>query len=332
MVPSSGFVVRSRREVILGPVHIDMRSNEERFVGMRYFPHSRPVEGTIQADYALSFCNLNVDGPWSRQEILKEQDESYRAKKFAAGYYITDHYGAPANIVTRGTHYWIFGTDFELILWPYVIKLLLTLYSFERELLHLKAASIAWNGAGTLLVGRGGSGKTVLMTQLCRQGAQFFSNTHSLIQEHHILPVPTAMRVRNDSLFAPIIAERKLPMGIKRDEYLADPLTDLGWLGGTTARLKNIFLLDYRGPDTRDIREMDREVLLNYMEQFSLPLNVYGIKEDILDHLGGDVAAFSLQMNRMREQLHTLVERCNGYYVSCDATDPGNLREIQELL
>jgi len=92
-----------------------------------------------EVDYTLSFCNLNVDAPWDLPTLLEEQDGTYRAKRFAAGYYITDHFGSPAYLVTRGTHYWIFGTEFEPIFWPYVVKLLLTLYSMKQGMLHLKA-------------------------------------------------------------------------------------------------------------------------------------------------------------------------------------------------
>jgi hypothetical protein len=328
---SSKFTVRSRRKVRLGPLGIEIRSNEERFIGMRYFPHSSHAEDEIRASYTVSFCNLNVDAPWPLQMLLKEQDKTYRAKRFAAGYYITDHFGPPAYLVTRGTHYWIFGSDFEPIFWPYVVKFLLTLYSMQQEMLHLKAAGIAVDGAGTVLVGRGGGGKTVLLTRLCQRGAQFLSNTHTLIDEQRMIAVPAAMRVRNDPLFAPMITARQLPTGLKAGEYLADPLADLDWRGVTVAPVRNVCLVDYRGPNRCDIREIDRDILFDYMEQFSLALNVYGLKEDILDHLGGDVTGFSDQMQRIRLRLRALVDRCSCYYVSCDATNDGNLAVVYDL-
>jgi hypothetical protein len=326
------FVVRIRRKIRVGPMVVDIRSNEEHFVGMRYFPPGDQSEDHVRADYILSFCNLSVDAPWPLQTLWEEQDKSYRAKKFAAGYYITDHFGSPAYLITRGTHYWIFGTDFEPILWPYVVKLLLTLYSMERQVLHLKAASVAIGPAGTLLVGRGGGGKTVLLTQLCRRGAQFLSNTHALIDNHTTLAVPTAMRVRNDVLFAPMIATRRLPEGLKHGEYLADPCEDLGWRGGLAAHVNNICLVDYRGTTSDSPREIDRDILFDYMEQFSLPVNVYGLKEDILDHLAGDVTEFSAQMSRMKAKLRTLVDQCRGYHVSCDAMNPRTLECLYEML
>lgn len=326
------FVIRCRRKVRLGPIGVEIRSNEERFSGMSYFPSNARLEEGARTDYTLSFCNLNVDSPWPMPTITARQDRSYRAGRFASGYYITDHFGAPAYLLTEGTHYWIFATDFAAILWPYVVKLLLTLYAIEHGMLHLKAAGIAVDGAGTLFVGRGGSGKTVLLTRLCQTGAQFLSNTHTLIDGSTLLAVPAAMRVRNDSLFGPIIAERHLPFGIKRGEYVADPGTDLGWEARFQAPVRNVCLIDYRGPDKCEIREFDRDILGDYMEQFSLALNVYGLKDDVLDYLQNDVARFSAQAQVTKEKLRTLLARCNTYYISCDANDPRNLQAVRELL
>jgi len=134
---------------------VEIRSNEQHFTGMRYFPPSSDLEGQTPADYTLNFCNLNVDTPWDLQALSKERDRSYRGGRFAAGYYITDHFGSPAYLVTRESHYWVYAADFEAMLWPYFVKLLLTIHSMKLGLLHLKAASIAVDGAGILLVGRG---------------------------------------------------------------------------------------------------------------------------------------------------------------------------------
>ena len=182
LLPSSllgdAFRVRSRRRVRLGPVSVEICSNEVDFKGFRFF--SEVVGGAAsdpgldgEADFTLSLCNIGIDGPWPAQTLAAMRDRSYRGKRMSVGYYLTDHFGAPAYLVSRGNRYWIFAEDFEGILWPYAIKHLLTLYSIERGMLHLKAAAVAVEGRGALLVGRGGSGKTVLMNHLCRAGAEF---------------------------------------------------------------------------------------------------------------------------------------------------------------
>ena len=328
--------VRSHKVVRLGPVRVDIRSNEPDFKGFRFFSEwldrDDPDSSDGEPDFVLSLCNLHVDGPWPVRELALERDTHYRAKRMAAGYYLTDHFGALAYLMTRGSHYWIFAEDFEPILWPYAVKYLLTLYSMEHDLLHLKAAGVAVDGQGTLLVGRGGSGKTVLLSQLCRAEAQFLSNTHVLVDDQNLLGIRTAMRVRPDRFFGPIIATRGLSPNVKASEYTADPIRDLEWSSTRVAPIRSVCLVNYQGREHCEIREIGRDVLLDYMEQFSLAVNVYGLKEDLLDSLGGDVTRFSMRMSEMKGRLRAVIDRSQCYYLSCDAEDPKNLEAILELL
>ena len=328
--------IRSHKVVRLGPVRIDIRSNEPGFRGFRFFSESFDPDDVdsvdVEPDFMLSLCNLQVDGPWPVRELALGRDTHYRGKRMSVGYYLTDHFGAPAYLMTRGSHYWIFAEDFEPILWPYAVKYLLTLYSMEHELVHLKAAGIAVGGHGALLVGRGGSGKTVLLSQLCRAGAQFLSNTHVLVDGQNLMGIRTAMRVRPDRFFGPIIAARGLSPNVKASEYTADPIRDLEWSSTRVAPIRNVCLVDYRGQEHCEIREIDRDVLLDYMEQFSLAVNVYGLKEDLLDSLGGDVARFSARMAQMKGRLRSVISQSRCHYLSCDAEDPENLQAILDLL
>jgi hypothetical protein len=277
-------------------------------------------------------CNLKLDTPWPLEALTAIKDISYRAKRMSAGYYLTDHFGTPAYLVVRGTDYWIFADDFEPILWPYAVKHLLTLYAIEHQMLHLKAAGVSMGGRGALLIGRGGSGKTVLLSHLCQAGAQFLSNTHALIDGATLLSIQTAMRVRADEFFAPVIAARGLSPSVKAGEYTADPRSDLGWPSVSSAPVRNVCLIDYKGTNCRTIREIDRDTAFDYLEQFSLAINVYGLKEDILDALGGEVYRFSVEMSRMRTSLRALVDGSSCYYLSCDAADPRNLLVMCDLL
>lgn len=331
---TEAFQPRSCRQIRLGPVRVDIRSNESHFRGFRFFSETGPAASDLVArpDFTLSLCNLRVDAPWPLDTLVAMRDASYRGKKMSAGYYLTDHYGSPAYLVTRGTHLWIFAEDFEPILWPYAVKHLLTVYSMQHGMLHVKAAAVAIDGQGMLLVGRGGSGKTVLLTRLCQTGAQFLSNTHALIDGQQLLGIATAMRVRPDEFFASIIEERRLSPSVKVGEYTANPLTDLGWSTLPAALIRAICLVDYKKMGLATIREIHRETLFDYMEQFALAINVYGLKEDILDTLGVDVNRFSEQMSQMRTRLHALVDGARCYYLSCDAADPRNLRSVRGLL
>jgi hypothetical protein len=331
------FRCRSHKKIRLGPVRIEIRSNEMDFDGFRFFSAAAgapAIESGSRAlpHFTLNLCNLNIDAPWPVQRLATLCDRSYRGRKMAAGYYLTDHFGAPAYLISRGAQYWIFAADFEPILWPYAVKHLLTVYAMQRDVLHLKAAGVAIDGGGALLVGRGGSGKTVLLSRLCQVGAQFLSNTHSLLDGRTLIGIPTAMRVRQDEFFAPLIKTRGLSPSVKAGEYVIDPRRDLGWHAVESAPVRSVCLLDYRGSGRTVIREIERDVVFDYMEQFALAINVYGLKEDMLDHLGGDVERFSAQVSRTRAQLRVLIDASRCYYVSCDAADARSLRQLRDLL
>lgn len=91
-------------------------------------------------------------------------------------------------------------------------------------------------------------------------------------------------------------------------------------------------LVDYKGSGHREIREIDRNTLFDYMEQFALPINVYGLKKDLLDSMKGDVTRLSAEMSQMRGRLYTLIDDSRCYYLSRDAADPENLHVICDLI
>jgi hypothetical protein len=327
------FFARTRQSVSLGSLRVAIRSNEDPFAELQYFPEGVRLPHGVAVHYTVNCCNLSLDGPWPIPDICRARDTGYRGGRFAAGYYLTDHFGPSAYLMTRGDELWIFAPHFGSILWPFVVKYLLTIYSIDHQMLHLKAAAVSVSDSISLLIGRGGTGKTVLLTKLCQEaGAQFLSNTHVLVDEGMVEPIPTAMRVRNDVLFESIIAARELPRAIKTGEFLADPCKDLGWKIGLPGAARTICLLDYRERQYPIIRELDRSVLFNYMESFSLAASIYGLREDVLDYLDSDVVRFSTEFSLMKSRLRRLIDVCSCYYISCDATDFRNLEVIRECL
>lgn len=332
-MPGADFIVRCSQKVRLGSLNVAFHSNEASFSELHYFPRSVHLQRDAPVDYIVNCCNISIDGPWPIEAIQSATDRTYRGGRFASGYYLTDHFGLPAHLVTRGRELWIYAQEFKQILWPFVVKYLLTVHSIEVGSLHLKAAAVELNGAATLLVGRGGTGKTVMLTQMCiAGGARFLANTHILVRGTTLTPVLSAMRIRNDRVFGPLIVARGLPPAVKNGDYLADPCTDLGWSVGSARQVQNILLLDYQGPTRRMIKEVQREILYDYMENFSLAVNIYGLREDVLDYLQADVEQFSVEWSLMKSRLRELVDRCRCYHVSCDATDPHNLQSICSLL
>jgi hypothetical protein len=328
------FVARTLANIRLGPLTITIRSNESSFTELQHFAEHERVIEPARTDCIVTCCNTTIDCEWELSNIRDAALTNYRAARFASGYYLTDHFGEPATLVSRDRELWIFARDFRQILWPFVIKYILTVFAISKRMLHLKAAAVSLQGgSSTLLVGRGGTGKTILLTQLCQNyGAGFLTNTHALIDKGLVLPVPSAMRVREDQLFRSLIAARNLPAAIKPGEFLVNPYVDLGWKIGTASLVRNICLLDYRPRSHGIISELDKDVLFNYMDSFSLAANIYGLKEDILDFLKGDVSLFSDELTLMKARMRELVETCRGFYVSADSNNPKDLEKIWRAL
>ena len=134
------------------------------------------------------------------------------------------------------------------------------------------------------------------------------SNTHSFIDGNTPIGISTAMRVRQDEFFAPIIAAHGLSPSVKSGEYVVDPRSDLGWSAAESAPVRSVCLLDYGDSTRTEIREIERDIVFDYLEHFGLAINVYGLKEDMLDHQGRDVWMFSTQMSRTRAQLRAPID------------------------
>src|SRR5215469_14549873 len=57
------FRVRSHQKVLLGPLCLEICSNEQDFRGMRYFPQSTQADENTVSHYTVNLCNINLDGP-----------------------------------------------------------------------------------------------------------------------------------------------------------------------------------------------------------------------------------------------------------------------------
>src|SRR5262249_3008156 len=79
------FGARPSQNVRLGPLHIGIRSNENPFAELHYFPTSVRLPPGAPIHYRINCCNIGIDGPWPLQDIREARDKSYRGGRFAAG-------------------------------------------------------------------------------------------------------------------------------------------------------------------------------------------------------------------------------------------------------
>jgi len=316
----------------LGPVMFRFVSNVPAFPALQYFSHkSRNVRHNEEPQFEL-WCVSLEGSALDREYLLEHVDRTYRGTSFLHGYYVTDHFGSPVYLVTRGQRYYVFGERLELVVWPYFVKYFLMLHALKDGSLHLKAAVLAIGHAGTLILGRGGAGKTVFLTQLCRRGARFVTNTHSLIKKGHAKGVASAMRIRPASWFSDLAAAHESSPAIKPGEVVIDPYKVFDAYSGDSVEVKNLCVVDFRGAGCHTIARLSEQEAYNYAEQFSLAINVYRLEEDLLDFYSGDYRRFAQAYGDMKAQLSDLVRRSRRYYFSCDMLDQNYQDEILDLL
>jgi len=317
----------------LGCMNILVRTNKRNFRGYNHFAKLVSFKNcNANTDFEIYCIDLESEQHINYNYVKQFADKTYRSRMFTSGYYVTDKFGPEICLVTKGHRYYIFGTRLERVLWPYLVKYLLTIHSITDNSLHLKAASFEVNSFGTLLFGRGGAGKTVFLSQICLRGAWFVSNTHVYVKDGIVCGVPSNMRVRNDACFRDLIHSNNLPESIKTGEFLLNPYSLFNSRTKETTNLKNLCLIDFNKESLSLIKTIDKKYMYNYLEQFSLPINVYGLKEDLLDYFENDYASFSRVYTLMKNRLQEIVEKNNCFYISADMTKQENQKKIYELL
>jgi hypothetical protein len=323
---------REARVVDLGITSVLIRSNVPKFSGYRYFSRLHEPRPGERAPYELYCVDLNHGHSLDEAVVEAHADTSFRGKRFSGGFYLTYHFGAPASLITRGNRHYIVGHNLDRIIWGWYTKYILTVHSFSVGSLHLKAACFAIDGEGTLLIGRGSGGKTVLLTQFCQDGATFISNTHSIIDHKQIAHgVPTTLRVRDDACFGALTRSGQLEPHLDQGEYIADPEL-LFACSASSARVRNICIVDYRPEEGSVIRPLGSEETYDMFEQFGFPINTYGMKDDVLEFCHGDTGEFLTVYANAKRQLRELVNVSRCLYVNSDMLNLKERARLREAL
>lgn len=147
--------------------------------------------------------------------------------------------------------------------------------------------------------------------------------------------VPTAMRVRDDDCFRPLIHSLDLPRHIVKGEFSLDPVDAFPGRILNSGRLRNLVVVDHqRGADRRlrRLRRLTPDDTYLYAEAFALPIPTYGIKDDVLAYVGGDLDRFVAVYRTMKEQLRQVVDECNCFHTSCDMLDPDERDRVLEVI
>lgn len=327
----SSIVIRSSVVVDLNRFRLRISSNVSGFSGYEYFAKYVPDRANPACTYELICIDLDRD-PIDLDQVLPLVDRTYRAERFQVGYYLAHHFGPPAHLVTRGNRHYVFGRGLERTVWPYFIKHLLTVYAADHSMVHLKAAGFVQEAGATLLFGKGSAGKTVFLTQACLSGARFLANTHVLVRDSQVYGIPSAMRVRSDPWFAPLVAAGQLQQHFEKGEYRADPnqLFENGWQ--LEAPVRNVCIVDFDEDRPSHVTELDTESFCLFLDNFALAIGTYGLKDDLLAHVEGDLKRYLATHRAMRESMVQLVESCRRLHVNVDMLDPVARADVLAML
>ena len=262
--------------------------------------------------------------------VRSRADRSFRGKRLQSGFYLTHHFGPSAYLLHRSDRecYFIGGSR-DKILWSFFVKLLLTREASRLGGLHLKAGSFVWNDMTFLTVGRGGSGKSVLIAGACEYGGSLVSNTHSVLLRSRIFGIPSSLRLRPSPLLAEVLDRHETAEHYEDAEVVVDP-RNLGWARKEhCVDASHILITDYSGGDTRSVSHVKPSSCYSFMEQFALPVNTYGMKYDLWSMEGDDFERFCVEYE---SQKRLLAELCAAVPATRVDWKINRLDEVPELL
>jgi hypothetical protein len=325
--------LRTDETVVLAGCRVRIVSSMENFPAMRHFSESARVASRdgIAAHFEL-WCLRPDDAPVASAELARHVDRTARARVFCEGYYVTENFGPPAYLLSRGRKLYVFSDAVDRLVWPYFVKYFLMRYAMESGALHLKAAALAIESAGTLVIGRGGAGKTVFLSQLCRRGAEFVSNSHVLVHNGCVEGVASAIRLRQTPGIADLVAQANATPGMVPEHVLVDPFKIFEPPNESRYPVRTLCFVEYGGPRERGVIPLSFEEACDCAELFALALNVYRLEEDLFDLLGGDYHRFAEQYRTMKQGLYALVGGARCHWVRGDMLDRSLQDEVLRVL
>lgn len=262
---------------------------------------------------------------------LKYRDSTVRNKYLNKGYYVCDHFGTPINIVREGEYIIVFGNEIERILWSYIIKYIMQIWAIENNAIFAKCAAFSLNGQATVLIGRGGSGKTVINSVVCKNAGTFITNSNAIIKDNKIIGFGSNIRIRNDLFYDSIFSGLSIEESLVKNEYMVNPFDIFNCDCSSWFPIKNYIIINYI-TGSHHIAKITNDVCLNYAEQFLLGINVYRLEEDVLDYFSSNCEQFADQYSQIKMQLMQSISNCNCYYADVDINNKEILSEFLELL
>lgn len=279
----------------------------------------------ITDHHDIPFFSIWFIGKEKNLQMFKCKDNysSTRANDFAKGYYVTNHYGPPSKLFIEHNEIFILGGDFETILWSYIVKIILLKKSIFENGSFIKASAIMYKNKATLFVGNGGSGKTVLVSNLCKnRDIKLICNSNAIIRNNKIIGLGSALRIRSVENY---------PLFDSDDSKLIDPDDYFETKFNTFIDIKNIVIFNYKKEIQSTIQKIGVDTCYSLMQEFALGLNVYRLEEDILDSCNTPIEAAKIFRQQSQELLNT-IKHAKNYYMCLNIFNDEDVKKIYEIL
>lgn len=274
------------------------------------------------AHFEVSCCVPATVPPDLGPAVRVATARTVRGRNLQRGYYATDNFGAPAEMVSDGRRFVVIAEQPDRVVWSYLVKHLLLRWSMTQDAVFLKGAAVEQAGHAILFVARGGGGKTTMATALASLGWSMLANSHVLVSDGILTGVATSMRVREE--------DPEAPEGVR--ERLVRPLS-VSDAGGPRPSPLGLVCVLSRNPETSErVQRLDPSSAIALLTSFASGLDVYRLEEDLLDDVGGDYERFARASQRIRTHLLDIVERCPVVLVNHDVLRPGGSEALADVL
>lgn len=255
-----------------------------------------------------------------------EFDPTITARRLMSGYYQGHHFGPPVALRSRGDTTILRGSRLEGVLWTYLVKNLLTRFALETGCVHLKTGGIRLDDGAVVVAGRAEGGKTVFLTEACRAGATYVTNTHGLLDRDGCLQgVATSIRVRKDGALHAGVATRPHPL---TDDLNVAPTALFERVDLTPAPVKAVLIADYRPAGRIGLRPISADLAEEFLTNFALATVVYGQRNDLLAMSGGEVEALAEASLAMRRSIRGLCQDVPCFVANLDLRQPDEAAKV----
>lgn len=314
---------------VMSDVAITIKSNlSDCFVKNYLYKEVIPASCTKYEIWLLDEEECNIS------QTVKELcfNSGMRMKNMTKGYYNLNHCGKAAYLYidNKINKFFLFGRkeDCKKIFWSYIIKWIIMKESLEKKYIHIKGSLVNINNKGCLFIGGKGSGKSTLTYTLMKEfrDAQFVSNTHVCLSKNNIGKGVYSCINYRENMARKICEENShlSPSDIKGCTNF-NPYK-LMYNMADDCKIDYVIFYQFNTVKNFDTKKIQSIEMFPLFEHYANGINVYQLKDDLIDYYGKNVFDLANDFSVYIEQSFNFISSVSNYVMTCDVED-GMCRE-----